>query len=74
MSDPVFPKLDRKTLSLRVPAEASFDIKTMEAIQRIALGKAGCPECHSGFDLRWEFEEVIRLPELPGLTVKMMIR
>lgn len=39
-----------------VPASVAFDRDKMEKITREILGRVGCPDCHSGRDIRFELE------------------
>jgi hypothetical protein len=36
-----------------VDSETLFDIKKMQKVTATALGKLGCPGCHSGRDIRF---------------------
>lgn len=44
-------------VSINVPREALFDVKSLNRIQDVVLGKLGCPTCHSGFDFRWRMRD-----------------
>ncbi len=41
----------RATIS--APRDYLYDFKKFNKLQELVLGKLGCPNCHSGFDLRW---------------------
>lgn len=45
-----------KTIRVTVPASAAFNLDSMNRITAEVLGKLGCPGCHSGFDIRFDFE------------------
>jgi hypothetical protein len=45
-----------KPIYVTVPASVAFDLGKMNKITETVLGKLGCPGCHSGFDLRFDFE------------------
>jgi hypothetical protein len=49
------PQID-KPIYITVPASAAYDLAKMNKITEVVLGKLGCPGCHSGFDLRFDFE------------------
>lgn len=49
-------KLDSKVIKVTVPASAAFNLESMNKVTAEVLGKLGCPGCHSGFDIRFDFE------------------
>lgn len=50
-------------VTVTAPRDYLFDLKKFNRLNELVLGKLGCLECTSGFDLRWkQFEEVV----LPG--------
>lgn len=48
-------KID-KPIYVTVPASAAYDLGKMHKITEVVLGRLGCPSCHSGFDIRFDFE------------------
>lgn len=53
----VIPGANSRAISIKIPARAAYDLKSMNRITETVLGRLGCPECHSGFDLRFEWIE-----------------
>ena len=49
-------RLDDKVIKVKVPASVAFDLKKMNKVTAEVLGRLGCPGCHSGYDLRFDFE------------------
>ncbi len=49
-------KAGSKTIRVTVPASTAFNLESMNKITAEVLGKLGCPGCHSGFDIRFDFE------------------
>lgn len=49
-------KLADRSIRITVPASVAFDLRRMNKVTEIVLGRLGCPECHSGFDLRFDLE------------------
>lgn len=47
-----------QTIHIRVPASATNNMNSMQKITENVLGKLGCPNCHSGFDLRFDIERI----------------
>ena len=45
-----------RPIVVSVPASVAFDLGKMEKITRDILGRFGCPECHSGWDIRYKWE------------------
>lgn len=45
----------RPIVYVTVPAKVAYDIKSMTRVTASILDRLGCPECHSGFDIRWDF-------------------
>ena len=50
------PHIAEKPIYITVPASVAFDLRSMNKVTEIVLGRLGCPGCHSGFDLRFDFE------------------
>ncbi|HSH66254.1 MAG TPA: hypothetical protein VLB84_10760 [Bacteroidia bacterium] len=48
-------KID-KPIYVTVPASTAYDLGKMRKVTEIVLGRLGCASCHSGFDLRFDFE------------------
>ena len=48
-------KID-KPIYVTVPASAAYNLEKMNKITATVLGRLGCPSCHSGFDIRFDFE------------------
>jgi len=45
-----------KPIYVTVPASVAYDLGKMKKVTETVLGKLGCPGCHSGFDIRFDFE------------------
>lgn len=43
---------NRATIS--APRDYLYDFRKFNKLQELVLGKLGCPNCHSGLDLRWQ--------------------
>jgi hypothetical protein len=39
-----------------VPASVARDLDVMAKVTKEVLGRLGCPNCHSGFDIRFDIE------------------
>jgi len=39
-----------------VPASIARDLDRMAVVTKDVLGRLGCPQCHSGFDIRFDIE------------------
>lgn len=39
-----------------VPAKVAFNLDSMQKVTANVLDQLGCPECHSGFDIRFDIE------------------
>ena len=39
-----------------VPASIARDLERMQGVTKEVLGRLGCPNCHSGFDIRFDIE------------------
>lgn len=50
------PNLQNKAIRIKVPASVAFDLKKMNKVTGLVLAELGCPGCHSGLDLRFDFE------------------
>lgn len=57
------PQLAEKAIHITVPASVAFDLRQMNKITETVLGRLGCPGCHSGFDLRFDFERQFNFNE-----------
>ncbi len=44
-----------RTVYIKIPGRVAFDLKSMHRVTETILGRLGCPGCHSGFDLRFDF-------------------
>ncbi len=49
-------KIEDKVIRIKVPASVAFDLKKMNKVTGLVLAELGCPACHSGHDLRFDFE------------------
>lgn len=57
-------KIDRHSLvkkrdtaiHVTVPAKVAYNLKDMQKVTATVLDRLGCPACHSGFDIRFDFE------------------
>jgi hypothetical protein len=52
------PAATPKTVYVSVPASLAFNYDKMQGITKTVLGKLGCLGCHSGFDLRFNNENI----------------
>ena len=50
------PKTSDKAVRVTVPASVAFDLPKMQKVTAIVLDRLGCPACHSGMDIRFDFE------------------
>ena len=48
-----------KSKPVHVIVPPALDIKQVHRVTESVLGKLGCPQCHSGFDIRFHQEEII---------------
>jgi hypothetical protein len=49
----LMPTAASRTVYVGVPRKVSDDLKHMQRVTEVVLGKLGCAPCHSGFDLRF---------------------
>lgn len=49
------PGSTSRPVSIRVPMKVAYDLKALNRVTESILGRLGCPECHSGFDLRFDW-------------------
>ena len=65
--------LNSNTVQITVPASVANDLKQINKVTAIVLGRLGCGGCHSGFDLRYinesqfRFNEKLEQIEIPGI-------
>ncbi len=52
-----------RAIYVSVPASVAFDLKKMQKVTETVLGRLGCPGCHSGFDIRFDFERRFQFNE-----------
>lgn len=52
-----------KAVKVSIPAKVAFDLTAMQKVTKDVLGRLGCPECHSGFDIRFGLENRFRVDE-----------
>lgn len=58
---------DRGVVRVSVPVGVLFNYKQMQEVTRIVIGRLGCDECHSGWDIRFDairqfvFDEKLKL-------------
>lgn len=46
-------------VTINAPREVMYDLKKLQRVQEVVLGKLGHAGCYSGFDIRWrQFEEL----------------
>ena len=43
-------------IQVRIPARVAYDRDAMLKATDIVLDRLGCPQCHSGWDIRFEIE------------------
>ena len=62
----------RPIVYVKVPAKVAYDLKAMNKVTAAILDRLGCPECHSGHDIRWdvvrEFFINEKLDVMPGVV------
>ncbi|EIJ36927.1 hypothetical protein [Thiothrix nivea] len=46
-----------KIVRVKIPAKAAYNFDALVKINKAVLGRLGCENCHSGFDIRHEFEQ-----------------
>jgi hypothetical protein len=49
------PRVDR-TIRVVVPFDVAFALDKMQKVTSNLLGRLGCPNCHSGWDIRFIHE------------------
>ena len=49
-----------------IPAGAASNLATMQKITANVLGKLGCVGCHSGYDIRFYFEDLNFKADIKG--------
>ncbi len=52
-----------KAVKVSIPAQVAFDLTAMQKVTKDILGRLGCSECHSGFDIRFGLENRFRVDE-----------
>lgn len=50
-------------IRVTIPASVAYDLGRMEKVNKIVLGKLGCPNCHSGFAILYDIERVFEFNE-----------
>lgn len=45
-----------EVVRVQIPAKVAYDLRSMQKATEIVLGRLGCPQCHSGWDIRFEIE------------------
>ena len=43
-----------KAVRVTVPARVAYRLPEIQKVTAEVLGRLGCPECHSGFDIRFD--------------------
>ena len=43
-----------KPIRVVLPAKIAYDLRAFQKVQASLLTKFGCPECHSGLDIRYD--------------------
>jgi hypothetical protein len=61
-----FDRIDRP-IFVTVPASVAYDLGKMRKVTETVLGRLGCQACHSGFDIRFDFERRFAFDEKLGL-------
>lgn len=46
-------------VKVTVPVSVAYDAKKMQKITETVLGRLGCVACHSGFDIRFQYENPV---------------
>jgi len=46
--------LPERTVRVTVPAKVAYNLKSLQKIQAVVLGRLGCPACCSGWDIRFD--------------------
>lgn len=57
-----------RVVQVTIPASVAFNFDKMVEINKTVLDKLGCPTCHSGFDIRYDFEQVFEFDEKLNLV------
>lgn len=47
--------LTSNVVQVKLPASAYFKLDSFQKVQVAVLGRLGCPQCTSGFDIRYDF-------------------
>ena len=42
------------TVRVTLPAKVAYDLKAFQKVQASILDRFGCPNCHSGLDIRYD--------------------
>ena len=43
-----------RTIRVALPAKVAYDLKAFQKVQASILDRFGCPNCHSGLDIRYD--------------------
>ena len=43
-----------RTIRVTLPAKVAYDLKALQKVQASILDRFGCPNCHSGLDIRFD--------------------
>ena len=46
--------LPERAVRVTIPVKVAFDLDSMHRVTATVLERLGCPECHSGWDLRFD--------------------
>lgn len=46
--------LPEKPIRVSVPVSVAFNLDKMQKVTATVLGRLGCPNCHSGWDIRFD--------------------
>jgi hypothetical protein len=48
--------VNNRTITVVIPREVGFDLKKIQRIQEVLVGRLGHPGCYSGFDILFQQE------------------
>lgn len=52
-----------RPVRVSIPARLAFDLKGFQKVQAGILDRLGCPNCCSGFDIRWDLARSFSVDE-----------
>lgn len=52
-----------RIVRVALPAKVAFDLKAFQKVQASILDRFGCPNCHSGLDIRYDVIRTLAVDE-----------